>query len=70
MTFGIFGLVYFVFIQWTFFKRQLKIKNILGIFFILIASVTFLFEDTLETQMGITFFTLFYALFSLESKSI
>jgi O-antigen ligase len=67
-TFGFFGLIYFVLIQWTFFKKQLKVRNILGVFFMLIASVTFLFEDTLETQMGITFFTLFYSLFSNEEN--
>jgi hypothetical protein len=68
MTFGVFGLSYFVFIQLVFFKTQLKTRNILGVFFILIAGVTFLFEDTLETQMGITYFTLFYALFSNMHK--
>jgi hypothetical protein len=64
MTFGIFGLIYFIWMQQGFFKQQLKSKNILGLFFILISAVTFLFEDTLETQMGITYFSLFYALFS------
>jgi hypothetical protein len=70
MTFGIIGFGFFIWMQLAFFTQHWKTKNLLGIFFILIAAVTFLFEDTLETQMGITFFTLFYALFSLESKSI
>ena len=64
MTFGILGLCYFVFMQMTFFRQQWKTKNLLGLLFILISAVTFLFEDTLETQMGITYFSLFYALFS------
>lgn len=64
MTFGILGLCYFVFMQLTFFSQQWKTKNLLGLLFILISAVTFLFEDTLETQMGITYFSLFYALFS------
>jgi len=64
MTFGVFGIIFFVGMQWAFFKIQWQTKNVLGLFFILIAGVTFLFEDTLETQMGITYFSLFYALFS------
>jgi hypothetical protein len=64
MTFGILGLCYFVFIQLAFFRQQWNSKNLLGLLFIVIAAVTFLFEDTLETQMGITYFSLFYALFS------
>jgi len=70
MTFGIIGFGFFIWMQLAFFTQQWKTKNLLGIFFILIAGVTFLFEDTLETQMGITYFTLFYSLFSIESKSI
>jgi hypothetical protein len=69
MTFGVFGLFYFVFFQAKFFLDQWKKKQVLGVFFIVIAFVTFLFEDTLETQMGITFFTLFYALFSLNTSA-
>ena len=69
MTFGVFGLLYFVFFQAKFFLDQWKKKQVLGVFFIVIAFVTFLFEDTLETQMGITFFTLFYALFSLNTSA-
>jgi O-antigen ligase len=64
MTFGILGLCYFVFMQLAFFRQQWNSKNLLGLLFITIAAVTFLFEDTLETQMGITYFSLFYALFS------
>ncbi len=64
LTFGILGVSYFVYMQFVFFKDQWHRKNLLGLFFILIAGVTFMFEDTLETQTGITYFTLFYALFS------
>ena len=64
MTFGILGLSYFIWMQQGFLMQQWKSKNLLGLFFILISAVTFLFEDTLETQMGITYFSLFYALFS------
>lgn len=64
MTFGIIGVIYFIWMQLSFFKQQWKSKNLLAIFFILIACITFMFEDTLETQMGITYFSLFYALFS------
>ena len=64
LTFGIFGLLYFIYFQLDFLRFQLKNKQVLGVLFILIALATFFFEDTLETQMGITFFALFYAHFS------
>jgi hypothetical protein len=70
LTFGIFGLLYFMWLQVAFFKVQWNKTNLLAVFFILISAVTFLFEDTLETQMGITYFTLFYSLFSIESNNI
>lgn len=49
-----------------FLVQTLKYRNILAFCFGIIALVTFLFEDTLETQAGITFFSFFYALFSIQ----
>jgi hypothetical protein len=63
-AFGVLGLIYFIAMQLEFFRFQWRKKNLLGVFFIAIAGITFLFEDTLETQMGITYFSFFYALLS------
>jgi len=68
LTFGIFGLLYFIYLQWTFLRFQWNNQNMIGVMFILVAFGTFFFEDTLETQMGITFFALFYAFFSRQQS--
>jgi len=64
VTFGVFGLVFFALILIHFFYQQLKYRQLFGVIFILVAAVTFVFEDTLETQMGITFFALFFSVYS------
>ncbi|MBM3429899.1 MAG: O-antigen ligase family protein [Bacteroidetes bacterium] len=66
LAFGLVGIVSFLWLQGYFLIQTLKNKNILALCFGLIALVTFLFEDTLETQAGITFFSFFYALFSIQ----
>ena len=64
VSFGLFGL--FFFITWIlyFLYQQVKFQQLAGVVFMLVAIVTFLIEDTLETQMGVTFFALFYTVFS------
>ncbi|MFM8242744.1 MAG: O-antigen ligase family protein, partial [Crocinitomicaceae bacterium] len=66
LAFGLIGIVSFLWLQGYFLVQTLKNKNILALCFGLVALVTFLFEDTLETQAGITFFSFFYALFSIQ----
>jgi len=66
LSFGIVGILVFLWLQGYFLAQTLKYKNILALCFGLIALVTFLFEDTLETQAGITFFAFFYSLFSVH----
>ncbi|MDQ3046971.1 MAG: O-antigen ligase family protein [Bacteroidota bacterium] len=59
VTFGIFGFLLFV---WTLIFPVIRKKvrtNYLYICFFLIAVVSFLTEDTLETQAGVTFFAFF-----------
>jgi hypothetical protein len=41
-------------------------KEFIGFAFIVIALGTFLIEDTLETQTGVTFFAFFYGLFLIQ----
>jgi hypothetical protein len=70
LAFGLVGIVSFLWLQGYFLIQTLKNKNKLALCFGLIALVTFLFEDTLETQAGITFFSFFYALFSIQIGKI
>jgi hypothetical protein len=64
LTFGIFGFLFFLYFQLKFIVQQWKWKQWMGFLFGIIALVTFFFEDTLESQMGITLFAFFYAVFS------
>lgn len=62
LTYGVFGLLYFLFyLLWP-----LK-GNLDGFYpiFLAVAMLSFLTEDTLETQAGVTFFAFFNALFVL-----
>jgi hypothetical protein len=69
LTFGIFGFLFFLYFQLKFIIQQWKWQQGVGFLFGLIALVTFLFEDTLESQMGITMFAFFYAVFSRKITS-
>ncbi|MBL7929137.1 MAG: O-antigen ligase family protein [Bacteroidia bacterium] len=62
LTFGIGGLLYFLL---TFFYPVLKFRNpsVLFCIFLSISALSFLTEDTLETQAGITFVMFFMSLF-------
>jgi hypothetical protein len=68
ITFGILGfsIIIFGFIYPLYFEDN-KEKLLLS-FFLIIAFLSFLDEDTLETQAGVTFFTLFYVLFVFAYK--
>ena len=65
VTFGVFGLIYFL----TFLGILINTwKNQrLYLFFSIVALISFLSEDTLETQAGVTFFAFFVGLFSAVS---
>jgi hypothetical protein len=51
----------FLYLKW-----QITEQNLIGIMFILVAMSTFLIEDTLETQMGVSFFAFFYGMFAVK----
>jgi hypothetical protein len=71
ITFGIGGSLYLSYVLFIYFKFQIKSRDKLGIIFISLLAVSFLTEDTLETQMGISIFSYLYALFSIHNtKSI
>jgi hypothetical protein len=62
LTFGIFGLIYFLFyLLWPLRGNWESFYPV----FLAIAMLSFLTEDTLETQAGVTFFAFFNALFVL-----
>jgi hypothetical protein len=64
LTFGIFGLLLFVVYNFYFLSENLIRKEIIGVLFLCVAILSYLTEDTLETQTGITFCALFYGIFS------
>jgi heme/copper-type cytochrome/quinol oxidase subunit 2 len=66
VSFGILGFLYFISLFAAAF-RALKF-NYLALAFLVIAFVSCLSEDTLETQAGVTFFSFFFALFSTFSQ--
>ncbi|MFT5859199.1 MAG: hypothetical protein ACI865_001299 [Flavobacteriaceae bacterium] len=63
LTFGVFGLILFVLIIAAFIRYNLKKRQLLGLLFITIATLSFLIEDTLDTQTGVTFFALFFGIY-------
>jgi len=65
VTFGIFGLIYFLVFLGVLVNKWKNQR--LYLFFTIVALISFLSEDTLETQAGVTFFAFFVALFSAVS---
>ncbi|MDG1148073.1 MAG: O-antigen ligase family protein [Crocinitomicaceae bacterium] len=63
ITLGIVGLSIFTLLHIQFIRLNLTHKNLLALIFIVIMLLSFLIEDTLETQTGITFYALFLGLF-------
>ncbi|MEZ4936154.1 MAG: O-antigen ligase family protein [Crocinitomicaceae bacterium] len=68
VSFGIIGL--FVFILFLFYPLFRKSQSIeyLHVIFLVLMCLSFLPEDTLETQSGISFFSLFYGLFVFRKR--
>lgn len=63
ISFGIIGFILFISMLLTFVRYHWKNRSLLALMFIFVAISTFFIEDTLETQMGVTFFAFFYGLF-------
>jgi hypothetical protein len=68
VSFGIIGLLLFVSIHVLFAREQHGHKNLIGFIFLLIILISYLSEDTLETQVGITFFSFFIAFFTMKKE--
>jgi len=70
ITFGIIGLIYFLYFHLYFIRQSIVTKNYLGILFIITILLSYLTEDTLETQTGITFFAFFLFLTPLLNQGL
>ncbi len=67
ITFGVVGLLLFLWILLKAWKYCRAESNLLGILFLTIGILSFMVEDTLETQTGVTFFAFFFGYF-MSSK--
>lgn len=65
ISFGIVGFMVFLGFWLWFLWQNIKIKNLIGICFTLISMGSFLSEDTIETQQGVTYIALFLGIISL-----
>lgn len=68
ISLGIAGLILFCLLIVCFCRLAYKNRSILGLMFITIAVLSCLVEDTLETQMGVTFFAFFLGFFLSVQK--
>lgn len=69
ITFGILGLIIILFAMIAPMFYEKRSRDYFFLMFIIIAFVSMLNEDTLETQPGVSFFTVFYCLFLFGRKS-
>jgi len=65
---GILGLIIFLAMLFVLIRTSIQIKFLLGILFLAIIIPSFLIEDTLETQLGVTIFGFFSALIISEYR--
>jgi hypothetical protein len=67
---GIIGLVLFLSMLFILFRTSIKLNFFLGMQFFAVLIPSFLIEDTLETQLGVTMFGFFVALILSEYKRL
>lgn len=63
ISFGVFGALYFIALNVFSLAYVFRPVNYMAAVFVLLAVLSFVAEDTLETQVGATFYALFYSLF-------
>jgi hypothetical protein len=66
LTYGFFGFLWFLVV--LFWPMKIHFRNTHFIAFLIIALMSFLTEDTLESQAGVTFFAFFFVFFTLKRK--
>lgn len=69
LTFGIIGFVLFLWLHLEFFKVVRSENVLVGLCFLAIILISYMTEDTLETQVGMTFFAFFIGLFNQRLKA-
>jgi hypothetical protein len=69
LSFGLLGLLIFVWIHLHFLKISIFNKDFLSLCFLIVLLTSYLSEDTLETQTGITFFAFFIAFFGQKTSA-
>jgi len=69
LTFGFFGFLWIMFSLAYPIKLEKKHRDFLFIIFLMIAFISMLNEDTIETHAGISFFSFFYSLLLLGLKN-
>jgi len=62
VSYGLIGLLIFLAVICTFLYFSWKYADLTALLFMVIACLSFIVEDTLETQAGVTFFAFFYGL--------
>jgi len=62
VSFGVIGFLLLLLLSWQMLTNSIKNRNVLGLCFALIAIASFIPEDTLETQQGVTFIAFFLGL--------
>lgn len=70
ITFGIIGLLYFLYFLYSGVFQLYASNNIIGLLFLLIMISSFMTEDTLETQMGITIFSFLFSILSIRQLNL
>jgi len=70
ITFGIIGLLVFLGFRYAYFIQNLQKKKLVALLFFAVAMSTFLIEDTIETQMGVSLISLFLGLFMTKVEKI
>ncbi len=68
LSFGIIGFLLLILSHLDFMRIQFSSGRLVGLAFITIVLISYLVEDTLETQSGVTFFGLFYGLYLYPFK--
>jgi hypothetical protein len=68
LGFGLPGIFLLLVSHFHYLKEQFKNGQLVGLGFIIIIMISYLVDDTLETQSGITYFGLFYGLFIVPLK--
>jgi len=69
ITYGIFGFLWFLIAFFGPFFLGKKQKEFFALIFMIIAALSMLYEDTLETQAGVYFIVFFYSLFIFGMKN-